>query len=198
MVKFLLSTILWSLLFPITIAAEAFHTTTRTSVIFNTLCAKCHEGECSGRLSFDTGSKTARRHISHYAGNTNLTVRQMREFCTLLNYMKKKCAIYMPDDGNWKPENLSHFALPSYKGYFIPLGELGKGQYTLDLQMKEASPFRVEILTNRIESLMNRFISGSREKQHFHFSLEKPTTLFVRIRSRVPLHITTLEIKKAK
>jgi len=173
---------------------QKIDTTTQTSVIFNTLCAKCHEGECSGRLSFDTGSEAARHHISHYSGEANLTERKTREFFRLLNYMKKRCAIYMPEGGKWELKHLSHFALPSHKGYFIPLGTLKKGRYRLLIQTKEEIPFRLEILSDKIDSIYNQSIRSAKKGQMLHFSIERPTTTFVRIRSREPLHLITLEI----
>ena len=43
---------------------EAF---TESVVIFNTICAKCHEAECSGRLSFDEAFEKSTGHIlRHY------------------------------------------------------------------------------------------------------------------------------------
>jgi hypothetical protein len=38
-----------------------------TIVEFNTVCSDCHAGECSGRLSFDSGPAAARAHISRIA-----------------------------------------------------------------------------------------------------------------------------------
>ncbi|MEA3418197.1 MAG: hypothetical protein U9Q90_02270, partial [Campylobacterota bacterium] len=123
--NFLFSMILFSSFpLPLFSAEKVENVSTKTAIIFNTLCAKCHEGECSGRLSFDTGSKAANSHIKRYAGDTNVSKGETKEFFTLLNYMKKECALFMPDNGRWKPENLSRFALPSNDSYFIPLGSL--------------------------------------------------------------------------
>ena len=169
--------------------------TTKISVVFNTLCAKCHEGECSGRLSFETGSHTAARHIRHYAGDTNLTAKEVREFFSLLNYMKEECAVYMPDDGEWKPENLSRFALPSNRGYFIPLGTLKSGRYHLAMVLQEATPFRIEVMTEKIETLLDHSITTLQKNHVVDFTVDESTAVFVRIRSREVLHLIALEIK---
>ena len=41
---------------------------TESVVIFNTICAKCHEAECSGRLTFDKAFETSTSHILRYYG----------------------------------------------------------------------------------------------------------------------------------
>ncbi len=169
---------------------------TKSAVIFNTLCAKCHEGECSGRLSFDTGSQAASNHIKRYVGDTNISKNETKEFFTLLNYMKKECALLMPDNGKWKPENLSHFAIPSHKGYFVPLGTLKSGNYHLTIVTKEDIHFRVEILTDQFDHFVDRSICPDEKKKSLNFKVDESINSFLRIRSREPLHITNLEIKK--
>ena len=173
---------------------STIHTTTQTSVIFNTLCAKCHEGECSGRLSFNTGSKTATRHIAHYSQESNLTKTETDAFFSLLNYMKKRCAIYMPDDGSWKPKDLSRFALPSHKGYFIPLGTLKKGHYRLTIEIKEAIPFRLELLSDKIDDLFHQTVSTQQKRYTFDFSIEETVIAFIRIRSSKAFHVVSLKL----
>jgi len=168
---------------------------TKTAVIFNTLCAKCHEGECSGRLSFNTGSKAADSHIRRYADDINISEGETKEFFSLLNYMKKECALYMPDNGKWKSENLSHFALPSQKSYFIPLGTLKNGNYHLVIKIKEDVLFRVEVISNRLDPYLDQSISSNREELILPFTIDEPIDAFLRIRSRKPLHVIALEIK---
>ncbi len=168
----------------------------KTSVIFNTLCAKCHEGECSGRLSFDTGSKAASSHIKRYAGDVNISKGETEEFFSLLNYMKTECALWMPDNGKWKPENLSHFALPSSKGYFIPLGVLKEGKYHLEIKLKDDVHFRVEVLSDHFEHFLDISACPDGKKETFQFTINESVNTFLRIQSRIPLQIMDLNIKK--
>ena len=182
--------------FPLSSAEKAPNISTKTAVIFNTLCAKCHEGECSGRLSFDTGSEAANSHIKRYAGDSNVSEGEAKEFFTLLNYMKKECAVLMPDNGKWKPENLSHFALPAHDSYFIPMGDLEVGSYRLDIEIKEDILFRVEVLSDRLEPYLDQSVCPDRQERMLHFTIDEPVNAFLRIRSRKPLHIIVLEIKK--
>ena len=168
----------------------------KTSVIFNTLCAKCHEGECSGRLSFDTGSKAASSHIKRYVGDINISKGETEEFFSLLNYMKIECALWMPYKGKWKPENLSHFALPSAKGYFIPLGALKEGKYRVEVKLKEDIHFRVEVLSNHFEHSLDIWTCPDAEKETLQFTIDKSSNTFLRMQSRKPMHIIGLNIKK--
>ncbi len=170
----------------------------KTSVIFNTLCAKCHEGECSGRLTFDTGSKATSSHIRRYAGDLNITKGETEEFFSLLNYMKTECSLWMPDNGKWKPENLSHFALPSSKGYFIPLGALKKGKYHIEIKLKDNIHFRVEVISDHFEHFLDISACPDGEKQILKFAIEKEVNTFLRIQSRRSFHIIDLNILKDK
>ncbi len=177
-------------------AQKVENSSIKTSVIFNTLCAKCHEGECSGRLSFDTNSKAASSHIKRYAGDVNISEGETEEFFSLLNYMKTECALWMPYNGKWKPENLSHFALPSSKGYFIPLGVLKEGKYHIDIKLKEDIHFRVEILSDHFEHFLDIWACPDGEKETLQFTIDKSSNTFLRIQSRKPVHINDLNIKK--
>jgi hypothetical protein len=169
---------------------------TKTAVIFNTLCAKCHEGECSGRLSFNSDGQAASSHIKRYAEEKNLSKGETKEFFTLLEYMKKECTLWMPDKGQWKPENLLHFALPSQHGYFIPLGILKHGKYRLHLETKEDIRFRIEVISSHFDPLLDRSVISGGKDQRLLFYIDTPVTAFLRIRSRQPLHITVLKIEK--
>ncbi len=170
----------------------------KTSVIFNTLCAKCHEGECSGRLSFNTGSKAASSHIKRYAGDVNITKGETEEFFSLLNYMKTECALWMPNNGKWKSENLSHFALPSSKGYFIPLGILKEGKYHIEIKLKDDIHFRIEILSDHFEHFLDISFCPDGKKETLQFTIDKTVNTFLRMQSRKPLQIIDLNIKKVK
>ncbi len=179
-------------------AQEVEKSSIKTSVIFNTLCAKCHEGECSGRLSFHTGSKAASSHIKRYAGDINISKAETEEFFSLLNYMKIECAMWMPENKVWKLENLSTFALPSSKGYFIPLGLLKEGKYYLEVKLKDDSHFRLEVLSDHLEHYIDISVCPSRKEKIFEFTLKKSVNIFLRLQSRQVLEIRNLKINKNK
>ena len=197
MIKITFFLFLATLFSPLTLssAEESQNISTKTAVIFNTLCAKCHEGECSGRLSFDTGSKAAGSHIKRYASDTNISKVESGEFFTLLNYMKKKCAIFMPKNATWKQENLSRFALPSSKGYFIPLGLLKSGKYLIMIKTKEGAHFRVEVISDRFDSFLDTTFCPDQKEGSLNFILDDTVNIFLRIQSKKPLHVTAFEIR---
>ena len=168
----------------------------KTSVIFNTLCSKCHEGECSGRLSFNTGSKAASSHIKRYAGDVNISKGETEEFFSLLNYMKTECALWMPKSGKWKPENLSHFSLPSKKGYFISLGVLKEGTYHIEIKLKDNVHYRIEVLSDHFEHFLDILACPDGEMQTLQFTIKKEVNTFLRIQSRKSLHIINMNVIK--
>jgi hypothetical protein len=63
--------------------------TTVSVVVFNTVCAQCHEMECSQRLSFSSNSPAdnARSHIQNYAGSLDVT--KIEDLFGLIKYTKK-------------------------------------------------------------------------------------------------------------
>ena len=176
-------------------AANMEKVSIKTSVIFNTQCAKCHEGECSGRLSFDTGSKAASSHIGRYSGDVNITKKKTKEFFSLLNYMKTECALWMPGINKLKLENFSRFALPSSKGYFIPLGTLEEGNYHIKIQLKENMHFDFEILSDHFKHFLDVSVCPDK-KQIFQFIIDRTVNTFLRIKSRIPLEVIDINLKK--
>ena len=60
-------------------------------VRFNTLCATCHEGECSARLSFRLDPGATDSHIRRYTGD--ITQQTARELNALLEHMKQETFI---------------------------------------------------------------------------------------------------------
>lgn len=178
---------------PLSSAQNVEKSSIKIAVIFNTLCAKCHEGECSGRLSFDIESKTASRHIRRYAGDRNLSRSDTEEFFNLLNYMKKECELWMPDNGEWRSESLSHFALPSAKGYFIPLGLLKEGRYHVEIKTKNNIPFKIEVLSDHFDHFFDKW-AGSDGEKTIQFTIDKTVNTFLRIQSKMPLEIIALKI----
>jgi len=168
----------------------------KSAVVFNTLCAKCHEGQCSGRLSFDTGSESATNHIKRYCCDPKVSKVEVKEFFTLLNYMKKECSLFMPISDKKVNDKLSSFAIPSKKGYFIPLGILKSGEYTLSLQTKENIRFRIEIISSQFDSYLDQSVCPNDKEKIFDFEVDDSIDYFLRIRSKKALNLNNFEIKK--
>ncbi len=166
----------------------------KSAVTFNTLCAKCHEGQCSGRLSFDTGSEAASNHIKRYCSDANVSKCEIKEYFALLNYMKKECLLYMPSEAKFNKDNLTLFATTSNKRYFIPLGMLKNGDYSLKLEAKEDIHFKLEIISSQFDSYLNEAFCPEAKGEKFDFSIEENTNYFLRIESKKPLHLKSLKI----
>ena len=166
----------------------------KTAVRFNTVCAKCHEGECSGRLSYDSENQMVRRHIRRYAGDKNLSKSDTEAFFSLLNHMKKECKLYMPDNGEGEPESLSRFALSSDKGYFFPLGLLKEGRYRIENKTKENIRFKIEVLSDHFYHFLDKWVYSEGENETIEFTIDRSANTFLRIQSKMPLEIITLKI----
>ncbi len=166
----------------------------KSAVIFNTLCAKCHEGQCSGRLTFDTGSEAASNHIKRYSADVNISKDEIKEFFTLLNYMKKDCLLFMPKGIKYKKENLLSFSTLSHKRYFIPLGRLKKGEYLISLHIKENIHYSMEIISSQFDSYFSQTICPDAKKKVYEFSVDEDTNFFLRIQSKEPLNLEKLDI----
>lgn len=177
-------------------ALKTHRITLKSAVVFNTLCAKCHEGQCSGRLSFDNGSKAASNHIARYTEDKSITENELKEYFTLLNYMKKECLLFMPDSISYTMDTISNFAVSGYKRYFIPLGKLDKGAYLLHIQIEENIHFDFEIISNQFDSYLRQSFCPDIKKNIFEFIVDENIEYFLRVNSKKPLHFKNLEIKK--
>ena len=194
MVKFITALFYFILATSLHSTDEVSDISVKSAVTFNTLCAKCHEGQCSGRLSFDTGSKAASNHIKRYSDDVNISNLEIKEYFTLLNYMKKECLLFMPNEIKFNKDNLTLFATTSYKRYFIPLGVLKKGNYSLELEVKEALHFKLEVISSQFDSYLNGSFCPEFKGKKFYFSIEENINYFLRIQSRKSLHLKSLKI----
>ena len=168
----------------------------KSAVIFNTHCAKCHEGQCSGRLTFDTGSEAASNHIKRYCDDATISTCEVKEYFTLLNYMKKECLLYMPNAIKYNSKNLLSFATSTHKRYFITLGVLKKGEYKLLAKTKDDVRYRVEIISSQFDTYLDRSICSSFKTNEFEFSIDEKLNYYLRINSKKTVYFQTLEIVK--
>jgi hypothetical protein len=76
-----------------------------TFVRFNTVCATCHEGECSGRLSFQSGVSAALGHMQRHLGK--VTEIEASDLFGLIKYTKERCAHY-PVSGKYRTMASGH------------------------------------------------------------------------------------------
>lgn len=106
--------------------------------LFNTACARCHEAQCSGRLSLGQDDARSRAHVERYAGN--LTDDLHQQLFSYLQHMKEFCgfaAIPLSFESRtvWSEAELASFHSPNGEAYFVPLGELVEGKHRLQVRL---------------------------------------------------------------
>lgn len=128
-----------------------------TAVKFNTVCTRCHEGECSGRLSFSSGVAATRSHVRRYLPSSSPL--EVEELFAILKYTKELCAHYplpdaVPANGIWGVEALRQWRSPDGESYFIPLGRMRPGVYQLGLRFDGKSEASVRITNENFDVLL--------------------------------------------
>lgn len=151
---------------------------------FNTVCAHCHEGQCSGRLSFALGPEATYNHIRRFTGD--VPDAQALELNEVLGYMKRHCA-YAPLAPVAKTA-LSGGELQGFRdsfsgNYFLPLGRLHVGDYELYLELAKPQAIRVEIIADDFEPLVDECRGPAADGVEIRVRLEERTSLFLRVRS---------------
>lgn len=171
---------------------------TLTVLRFNTVCAHCHEGECSGRLSFTSGPDAAFSHIRRYAGVIDDTL--ARQLCGVLERMKRDCA-YAPMVVADLRRPLQREILDVYRdsatgNYFVPLGKLDPGRYRLTFRLEAPATLRVEVPNERFEFLVDECISGDRAVVPLTLEVDEAATHYLRLRSPTALRLEELELSQ--
>lgn len=169
-----------------------------SSVIFNTSCARCHEGECSGRMSFHLPEAAAYQHIRRHGGELSLT--SIQPLFKLLRYMKEQCRFYplphaLIHDQLWLSKMLDKFHSPSKQAYFIPLGILAPGTYHLLFDELANTKFSIEIINDEFDfSDMDSLYRESCKKGLIFYVAER-SEHFLRLSAQEPVTLKKLELK---
>jgi hypothetical protein len=175
---------------------EAF---TESVVIFNTICAKCHEAQCSGRLSFDDSFEASVNHIVRYYGEASEKKWLQRELFVILNHMKEQCAYYpmptpIPPQRVWSGEMLEKMAMLVERNYFIPIGSFTPGRYQLELKLAKDAKVTVHLVSETFDMVVEDCYFSSDRRIVVPFSIEEGGNHYVRIYPRKPVQITRLAI----
>jgi len=163
---------------------------------FNTTCAQCHEGQCSGRLSFNLGAEAAFDHIRRYAGDVDDAT--MQALYDALSQMKTACAFApLPELALRKPaesSELDRYRNPRTGAYFVPVGMLQPGQYRLELRLSSPVSFRMEII-NEFFELVEENCAGPATLNHaVHFRVEETAKTYMRLGSTNNLRLQSLAL----
>ncbi|MCD4668323.1 MAG: hypothetical protein K8R44_07030 [Sulfurimonas sp.] len=176
------------------VAKENISVSTLTAVKFNTVCAKCHEGQCSGRLSFDSGAKAAYSHINRYTKTSSDD--EVNEFFTILKYMKKECKIFLPNlkyKENYSKKDILPYEIPSKKAYFIPLGILKIGIYTLKINIEKFRQYKVEVISEHFDMLLDKCVISCSQKNDLSYLVKEKANYYLRIQSKDKLIINNIK-----
>ena len=175
---------------------EAF---TESVVIFNTICAKCHEAQCSGRLSFDDSFEASVNHIVRYYGEASEKKWLQRELFVILNHMKEKCAFYpmpafIPPQRVWSGEMLEKMATLLERNYFIPIGSFTPGRYQLELKLAKDAKVTAHLVSETFDMVVEDCYLSSDQRIVIPFLIEEAGNYYLRVYPREPVQITRLAI----
>lgn len=201
--NYLAKKILHIFLFPTIILLSSYvHASDKISVestvIFNTACARCHEGECSGRMSFHLPEDAANQHIRRHGGT--LSQEQILQLIKLLRYMKEECSFYplpfaLINDKIWEHDVLNKFQSPSRQAYFIYLGLLEPGMYQLLFEEHTSTKFCVEIINDEFEFTDKDSLYEEDGKKKLKFHIEQRSDHFLRLTAQKPFMLKKLELE---
>ena len=168
-------------------------------VIFNTVCAKCHEAQCSGRLSFSDVYEKATSHIIRHYNKASEKVWLQKELFGILNHMKKKCAYYpmsvpIPTKRIWNSEMLEKMTTLLERKYFIPIGLFAPGTYYLELSLAKDEKIIVHLVSETFDMIIEDCFLSSGMRISIPFSIKDTGNYYVRIYPRDPVRITELVI----
>lgn len=162
-------------------------------VRFNLDCAHCHEGQCSGRLSFALGEEASFGHIRRYAPDA--ADREAMELHQILGYMKQHCA-YAPlpvaaivplDDAA-----LAAYRLPRSGNLFVPLGRVNEGRYRLSIALAAPTKLRIELIDQDFEHLLDTCVESDSVSEPIE--VEATGSVFLRLRGPEELAVRSLRL----
>ncbi len=176
---------------------------TESVVIFNTVCAKCHEAQCSGRLSFDDALEKSSNHILRYYEPATGKQWLQKELFDILNYMKEKCAYYplnisVPPLKTWGSDVLEEFTTLMDRNYFLPVGSLSAGNYRLQLELEKDAKVTVHLISDEFDMVVEDCFNSSNSRIDIKFTVEDSGNYFFRMYPREPVRITQLAIIKSE
>lgn len=171
-----------------------------TVVRFNTLCATCHEGECSARLSFRLDPGATDGHIRRYTGD--ITRQAARELNALLEHMKLNCGYYAidlpaPQDGRWGAELLLQLHAAQEQAYFVPLGTLAAGHHRFTLTFEADTQVSVQLVSAKFEIAEQPALRTQGGRAEVVLEAEKAGEYYLRLRTEHPARLTALEKEPA-
>lgn len=170
-----------------------------SKIIFNTACARCHEGQCSGRMSFNLPESAAEQHILRHGGE--LSSERIRQLFEVLRYMKEECSFYpmassLEQDGVWEAGELSKLRSPSSQAYFVFLGRLQAGTYRLSLQGEGGNPsYCIEIVDGEFDYYGKQQVAAKADKVSLPFRADTGAEYYLRVTADKPVALNKVELQ---
>jgi hypothetical protein len=165
--------------------------------VFGTACARCHEGECSGRLSLGLDVEASTDHIVRHAGPVSKA--SIERLFGMLEYMKRECTyppldVPIPPDGVWSRAALARLCRPSRHSYFIPLGSLEPGRHSLELAFGNEPHVHAEVVTWTLELLIDQPLEIENRRATVEFQTPEASQPFLRLVAREPIELERLTL----
>ena len=178
------------LLFPPHTASAADDAFTESVIIFNTICAKCHEAQCSGRLSFDDALAASTGHIQRHYGEASGKQWLQKELFEILNYMKEKCSYYpmhtsIPLKRVWTSDILDKLSTLLEKNYFIPVGNFTPGSYRIELELEKDTRITAHLITEEFDMIVENCYESSNRRVNIPFIVKSSGIHYFRIYPRL-------------
>lgn len=173
---------------------------TESVIVFNTACARCHEGQCSGRLSFSGAAQDTFDHIARHYRPAAERPGLQQELHTILGYMKSECAFYpldigTPPDRQWDADSLARLSTPAGMDYFIPLGNLHPGTYRLSLTTDDDGRLTLQVLDEGFDWLVDTCRETGDRRLEIGFDVAVDTRYYLRVLSRGAGRLTGLALQ---
>lgn len=191
------------LLSPYHTASAADETFTESVVIFNTICAKCHEAQCSGRLSFGDAFTASTGHIQRHYGEASGKQWLQKELFDILNHMKERCSYYptntpAPIKRVWGSDILDKLSTLLERNYFIPVGNFTPGNYRIALELEQDTKITAHLITGEFDMIVEECYESSNRQINIPFVVESSGIHYFRVYPRNPVRITRLSITPSK
>ncbi|HDK37852.1 MAG TPA: hypothetical protein ENG92_02405 [Thiolapillus brandeum] len=173
---------------------------TESVIIFNTICAKCHEAQCSGRLSFDEAFEKSTSHILRHYGQASGKQWLQKELFDVLNHMKIKCAYYpmrapVPLKRVWGKDILDKFSTLMERNYFIPVGKLAPGPYRIELELEKDVKVTVHLISAEFEMAVEDCFQSSNRRIDIPVFIKESGDYYLRMYPRETAKLVRLSIK---
>jgi len=175
---------------------------TESVVIFNTVCARCHEGECSGRLSLANEHEAAVSHILRHYRQAEGKPSLQSELFDVLAYMKDHCAYYplqapIPPDRVWDASRLDPMRTDPEGAYFVPLGPLSPGEYRIGLAFERDVQATIQLLSGQFDMVVEESLATADRRLDIPFPVEAAGDYYFRMYPQRATRVTRLAVTPA-